>query len=203
MVELKLCLSQLDGSIEYRRVEIPVLTRSTDVLAILRSKLLQFSPDDQQVDLQIQYEGSLHSEDKENEERTNLDPCRGLVLVTDGEGINLAAREHASRQELFRVFVQFHRENRTAWNSLSSKHVGVICDGCQRSPIIGIRYKCLQCSNYDLCEQCADRQLIHSEHVLAKIRTPHQVNSSTNDRETSFFSRSMWSKISVRIFFRN
>ena len=59
MVELKLCLSQLDGSIEYRRLEIPVLTRSTDVLAILRSKLLQFSPEDQQVDLQIQYEGSF------------------------------------------------------------------------------------------------------------------------------------------------
>jgi hypothetical protein len=47
--------------------------------------------------------------------------------------------------------------------------------GCNRSPIIGIRYKCLECFDYDLCETCADRQLIHSHHVMAKIRTPHQV----------------------------
>jgi hypothetical protein len=47
--------------------------------------------------------------------------------------------------------------------------------GCNRSPIIGIRYKCLECLDYDLCESCADRQLIHAHHVMAKIRTPHQV----------------------------
>ena len=47
--------------------------------------------------------------------------------------------------------------------------------GCNRSPIIGIRYKCLECFDYDLCESCADRQLIHAHHVMAKIRTPHQV----------------------------
>ena len=47
--------------------------------------------------------------------------------------------------------------------------------GCNRSPIIGVRYKCLECSDYDLCESCADRQLIHAHHVMAKIRTPHQV----------------------------
>ena len=61
MVEVKLCLSHLDGTIEYRQLEIPVLTPSTDVLAILRVKLLQFSPTAEHVDLQIQYEGQFSS----------------------------------------------------------------------------------------------------------------------------------------------
>ncbi len=39
MVEIKLCIGKLDGTTEYRRICIPVLTRSTDVLAILRGKL--------------------------------------------------------------------------------------------------------------------------------------------------------------------
>ena len=96
-------------------------------------------------------------------------------MVKTSEGINTAARDHASRQEILRVFVKFVKEGQTVLNIVPSKHVGVICDGCNRSPIVGIRYKCLQCFDYDLCESCADRQLIHSDHVMAKIRTPHQV----------------------------
>jgi hypothetical protein len=105
-----------------------------------------------------------------------LDDVRGLVLVTTSDGINEAARDQASRQQLLRVFVKFVKEGGIPIKYLPPKHVGVICDGCNRSPIIGIRYKCLECFDYDLCESCADRQLIHSHHVMAKIRTPHQVN---------------------------
>ncbi len=112
-------------------------------------------------------------------------------MATTSDGINEAARDQASRQQLLRVFVKFLKEGGAPLKYLPPKHVGVICDGlfllfsikinkmnkigCNRSPIIGIRYKCLECFDYDLCESCADRQLIHSHHVMAKIRTPHQV----------------------------
>jgi len=164
MVEVKLCVGKLDGTTEYRRIGIPVLTRSTDVLAILRGKLSQLFPeltsDSNGIDVEFQYE----------------DDVRGLVLVTTSEGINEAARDQASRQQLLRVFVKFLKEGGTQLKYLPPKHVGVICDGCNRSPIIGIRYKCLECFDYDLCEICADRQLIHSHHVMAKVRTPHQID---------------------------
>jgi len=104
------------------------------------------------------------------------DDIRGLVLATASEGINEAARDQASRQQLLRVFVKFIKDDAAATKLLPPKHVGVICDGCNRSPIIGIRYKCLECFDYDLCESCADRQLIHAHHVMAKIRTPHQID---------------------------
>jgi len=119
------------------------------------------------------------------------DDIRGLVLATTSDGINEAARDQASRQQLLRVFVKFVKEGGTPMKYLPPKHVGVICDGlflfsfiinfifstkgCNRSPIIGIRYKCLECFDYDLCESCADRQLIHAHHVMAKVRIPHQV----------------------------
>ena len=61
MVEVKLCIIKLDGTSEYRRIGIPVLTRSTDVLSILREKVSQLFPEIMSptsgIHLEFQYEG--------------------------------------------------------------------------------------------------------------------------------------------------
>merc|ERR1711923_330582 len=28
------------------------------------------------------------------------------------------------------------------------------CDGCGQQPIVGLRFKCIQCADYDLCSKC-------------------------------------------------
>lgn len=40
------------------------------------------------------------------------------------------------------------------------------------NPIIGCRYKCTQCEDYDLCEKC-EQKGVHSHHTFLKIRKPH------------------------------
>ncbi len=97
-------------------------------------------------------------------------------MATIPKGINEATRDQASRQQILRVFVKFNKEDIPPMKLLSPKHVGVICDGCNRLPIVGIPYKCLECFDYDLWEACADQQLIHAHHVMVKILTPHQVD---------------------------
>uniref|UniRef100_A0A7E4UTP7 BTB domain-containing protein n=1 Tax=Panagrellus redivivus TaxID=6233 RepID=A0A7E4UTP7_PANRE len=47
-------------------------------------------------------------------------------------------------------------------------HKTTSCDVCQVYPIIGIRYKCAVCSNYDMCENC-ERKGLHAEHVLLRM----------------------------------
>jgi len=51
-------------------------------------------------------------------------------------------------------------------------HIHVTCDGCGMNPIVGIRYKCAVCQNYDLCEAC-DAAEVHTQHPMLKIKTPN------------------------------
>ncbi|KAL9018726.1 MAG: hypothetical protein Q9185_003956 [Variospora sp. 1 TL-2023] len=51
-------------------------------------------------------------------------------------------------------------------------HRGVICNSCNAMPIHGIRYRCTNCNDYDLCEQCEALQFHDKTHLFYKIRVP-------------------------------
>ncbi|XP_077073362.1 sequestosome-1 [Siphateles boraxobius] len=49
-------------------------------------------------------------------------------------------------------------------------HPGVTCDGCE-GPVLGTRFKCTSCPDYDLCSSCQSKGL-HTEHALLPIFHP-------------------------------
>merc|ERR1712076_251640 len=49
-------------------------------------------------------------------------------------------------------------------------HPGVTCDGCE-GPVLGPRYKCLTCPDYDLCGSCEARGL-HVKHKMIRLSAP-------------------------------
>ncbi|KAL4631154.1 sequestosome-1 isoform X1 [Arapaima gigas] len=49
-------------------------------------------------------------------------------------------------------------------------HPNVTCDGCE-GPVVGTRFKCTVCPNYDLCAPCQAKGL-HKEHALLPIWHP-------------------------------
>eukprot|EP00440_Ansanella_granifera_P014175 gb/GFBE01015405.1/.p1 GENE.gb/GFBE01015405.1/~~gb/GFBE01015405.1/.p1 ORF type:complete len:556 (+),score=106.10 gb/GFBE01015405.1/:1-1668(+) len=47
-----------------------------------------------------------------------------------------------------------------AWNcAQQQQHCGVVCDGCGANPLVGPRFKCTVCPDYDLCGNCYPRKL--------------------------------------------
>ncbi|GAB6022111.1 E3 ubiquitin-protein ligase mib1 [Chamberlinius hualienensis] len=52
------------------------------------------------------------------------------------------------------------------------KHEGTMCDTCRQQPIFGIRWKCAECTNYDLCSICYHGDKHHMRHRFYRIITP-------------------------------
>ncbi|KAJ8103819.1 hypothetical protein POJ06DRAFT_242875 [Lipomyces tetrasporus] len=51
-------------------------------------------------------------------------------------------------------------------------HRGVSCNVCRANPIKGLRYRCTQCDDVDLCEKCEAMDAHLPTHILYKIRIP-------------------------------
>jgi len=57
-------------------------------------------------------------------------------------------------------------------NAVGEAHPGVTCDGCDK-PVVGFRYKCLECPDYDLCGSCETKGR-HSDHNMMRITGPQK-----------------------------
>jgi len=61
-------------------------------------------------------------------------------------------------------------ENKSKLNQKYSKviHHGIKCNKCGMNPIVGIRYKCMECDNFNFCENCEEN--VGHPHLFYKIK---------------------------------
>ncbi|ESO07042.1 hypothetical protein HELRODRAFT_191290 [Helobdella robusta] len=52
------------------------------------------------------------------------------------------------------------------------RHDGTMCDTCHQNPIYGIRWKCAECNNYDLCCICYHGDKHNLRHRFFRINSP-------------------------------
>jgi hypothetical protein len=67
-------------------------------------------------------------------------------------------------------------------------HLGFTCNICKQNPILGIRYKCSVCKDFDICEKCEENN-IH-QHPFLKIRSaevnPNFIKTITFDSSSNY-----------------
>lgn len=105
-------------------------------------------------------------------------------MISSCEELQIALTE-MQNDPIRRLYVTLHseyEEAKTAFQADSAKattgpankekHVGIVCDGCDKD-IFGFGYKCLRCVDYDLCKEC-EAKGSHPEHCMIRFPTPHQ-----------------------------
>merc|ERR1711963_533218 len=101
------------------------------------------------------------------------------VTITSDEELIIALTEMSGPLYKLRVNIKKTKpvvtgqESETSGSS-SAVHYGVTCDGCECKPIIGNRYKCVVCDDFDLCETC-HAEGKHPGHNMMKITEPGYV----------------------------
>uniref|UniRef100_A0A803V6A8 Sequestosome 1 n=1 Tax=Ficedula albicollis TaxID=59894 RepID=A0A803V6A8_FICAL len=113
---------------------------------------------------------------------------RALILLLsfpdeDGDLIAFSSDEELElampyvRDGVFRVYIKEKKECKREHRSQCSQepprnmvHPNVICDGCE-GPVVGTRFKCSVCPDYDLCSTCEGKG-IHKEHNMVMFQSP-------------------------------
>ncbi|ROW07956.1 hypothetical protein VMCG_03651 [Cytospora schulzeri] len=122
-----------------------------------------------------------------NDENTAATEPRPAVTTADGGEAETVAGEERTMEDdwivddawsvpppraghnivglLFRVSEDNARRN-------AYVHRGCMCNACGLVPIRGIRYRCANCADFDLCETCESQGLHNKTHVFYKVKIP-------------------------------
>ena len=65
-----------------------------------------------------------------------------------------------------------NEQDNSIFNNNNIIHSGIKCNKCNTENIQGIRYKCINCQNYNLCQNCESDSEHISSHIFLKIRKP-------------------------------
>jgi hypothetical protein len=74
-------------------------------------------------------------------------------------------------------------KNKIELPSCKTVHTNIKCNICFMSPIIGYRYKCKQCSDYNLCQKCHEQntETMQHQHFFYRIKTKNENNMNSNN----------------------
>lgn len=90
-----------------------------------------------------------------------------LIIFSSDDELIEALTQHEGG--FFRVYVKVASKNDSE-NSENQLHPLVTCDGCEGT-VVGSRFKCSVCPDYDLCGTCETKGL-HAHHQMIRIRNP-------------------------------
>ena len=109
----------------------------------------------------------LYWKDDENE----------LVVLANDTDFQTAVQSY-KQGDILKIYLiassgqSFQHERRSSNAKKSQTHAGITCNGCNQS-IYGLRHKCKNCFNYNLCEDCKKKNIHFSSHVFGIIQSKY------------------------------
>ena len=92
-----------------------------------------------------------------------------FVLSSDGQVLSRRGRDDISRKGIDALKTWAQGEKLAVPTPDEFQWSYVTCDGCKMDPLVGQRYRCSTCGNYDLCSACEKKG---HEHPLELVPQP-------------------------------
>ena len=116
------------------------------------------------------------------EELNKINNCLNAKMQNLFEIIkNKNEKKYREGEEIFLQKIKELNKNILNLPKCKTIHYGKKCQRCFKDPIIGIRYHCSKCNNYNLCEKCEEENSISNDHphLFIKIRR-EELNDDNN-----------------------
>lgn len=107
---------------------------------------------------------------------TNNNPSEKIAWVQWDSGTNANYRAGLDGRHDLRIFDSAQA---------GVRHKFVACDGCNEQPLRGIRWKCLECTDYDLCTSCYNADTHDKDHPFCRISANQGKRTTVEKREGS------------------
>lgn len=79
---------------------------------------------------------------------------QSLVATENVEKMDQKIKTLEQSLEQLKLSVSTAKDVPVSVPRVMTQHIGITCDGCGMQPLVGRRFKCLVCDNFDLCEAC-------------------------------------------------
>ena len=90
-------------------------------------------------------------------------------------------------------------------SQIKTVHKNISCNECKKNPIVGVRYKCLECFDYNLCDEC-EKIINHEHNFLKYVTEENSLNKYSYKCLTSKMSISIYEgeeQAELNIFLKN
>jgi 5-methylcytosine-specific restriction endonuclease McrA len=117
---------------------------------------------------------------QDGETRYKCLTCPNIDLCEKCEALDLSlpntptAFQHPNEHALVKLRMRRASYGHLVQDKSKIVHEHIRCNGCQSMPIVGFRYKCGVCSNFDMCEMCETRHEHPQDHPTLKLMQPVQ-----------------------------
>ena len=115
-------------------------------------------------------------------------------MENENEGNKKELNELQFQKDSLKNELDNNKKQISNFSSCKTVHDGIKCDMCLKMPIIGCRYKCSICDNYNLCENCEEENANFQSHNhnFIKIRKKEETLTKqiNNNNYNNFVSGS-------------
>ena len=114
-------------------------------------------------------------------------------------------KEEEKRQNIFQEEISKINQSKLSVSKLNDTvHKNIQCNQCKTKPIIGIRYKCSKCKDYNLCETCEELNIDEGfhpiDHDFLRIRYEKEQKKSQNEEAYRFSYKCLDNDLNFTIY---